>query len=80
MSKRVNAVVAVILWTLMILFSQVVVYSVMCLFFTPPEWADDLTFFIIAGIYTYIIVRYSVRIDISIQGKRIFYYRSRGKK
>lgn len=81
MKKHIHKLVFFVAWMFLIYITHSIVYNAVS-FCIPnlPYWLSDLTFFIIAGIYVYILVRYSIRIEITIEGKQVFYFRNRGNK
>lgn len=78
MKGNVNKAVFFLLWIFLIHVTHSIVFSIADFLFVIPSWMSDLTFFIIAGIYVSILIRYGIRIEITIKGKQVFYFRNRG--
>ncbi len=57
--------------------THLVIMNILDFIFTLPDWANDVSFFVIAGIYTYIFIKYRIRIIITMHNKIIFKYQNR---
>jgi hypothetical protein len=77
----VNRKLQVFIYYLALMFliycTHAIAVGIIQLMCSPPDWLYELSFFIIAGIYTFIICKYQVHVKIKMHTKVIFDYKNR---
>lgn len=67
------------MWIVLIFLTHLFFYCLMSVFFYVPTWLYHTMFFIIGGGYLFILFKYPVRIDITINNKQIIHFTTGGK-